>query len=96
MELAKGRGFKMNYVNFAAKIYFQFKDFDVPFITLQSIGLKCFAKVMKGSCVFYCSSCISFNPTSHLKDKKLRLFLSSNTAEHTHTHTHIHTHTHTK
>ena len=22
---------------------------------------------MKGSCIFCCSSCISFNPTSHLK-----------------------------
>ena len=47
-------------------VNFQFKDFYVPFMTLQSIGFKFFAKIMKGSCVFYCSSCISFNPTSHL------------------------------
>ena len=38
-------------------------------MTLVSIGFKCFAKIMKGSFVFYCSSCISFNPTSHLKEK---------------------------
>ena len=42
-------------------IYFQFKEFYVLFITLQSIGLKFFAKIMKGSCVFCCSSCIIFN-----------------------------------
>ena len=35
-------------------------------MTLQSIGFKFFAKVIKGSCVFCCSSCISFNPTNHL------------------------------
>ena len=35
-------------------------------MTLQSIGFKFFAKIMKGSYVFCCSSCISFNPTSHL------------------------------
>ena len=49
-----------------AIIYFQFREFYVPFMTLQSIGFKFFAKVIKGSCVFCCSSCISFNPTSHL------------------------------
>ena len=33
-------------------IYFQVKDFYVPFVTLQSIGFIFFAKIMKGSCVF--------------------------------------------
>ena len=53
-------------------IYFEFKDFYVSFMTLQSIGFKFFAKMMKGSCVFYCSSCISFNPTSHLNVYKAK------------------------
>ena len=35
-------------------------------MALQSIGFKFFTKIMKGSCVFCCSSCISFSPTSHL------------------------------
>ena len=48
-------------------IYFKFKDFYVPFIALQSIGFRFFAKIMRGSCVFCCSSCISFNLTSYLK-----------------------------
>ena len=34
-------------------------------------GFRFFAKIMKGSCVLCCSSCVSFNPTSHLKDKKV-------------------------
>ena len=71
MELAKGRILKRNYVIFAAKFkhanYFQFKDFYVRFMTLQSIVFKLFAKIMKQSCVFCCSSCISLEPTSHLK-----------------------------
>ena len=54
-------------------IYFQFKDFHVPFMTLQSIGFKLFAKIMKVSCVFCCSSCINFNPTSHLKGHRFCL-----------------------
>ena len=41
--------------------------FYVPFMTLQSIGFKFYTKVKKGSCVFCCSSSISFNPNSHLK-----------------------------
>ena len=53
-------------------ICFQFKEFYEPFMTLQSIGFKFFAKIMKGSCVFCGSSCISFNPTSHLKTRKLQ------------------------
>ena len=48
-------------------IYFQFKEFYVPFMTLQSIGFNFFAKIMKGSCVFGCSTLISFNSTSHFK-----------------------------
>ena len=47
-------------------IYFQFKDFHEPFMTLQGIGFKIFAKILKRSRVFCCSICISFNPTSHL------------------------------
>ena len=35
-------------------------------MVLQSIGFQFFANIMKGSCVFYCSSCIKFNPTSQL------------------------------
>ena len=54
---------KFEYANYL----FPFKDFYVVFMTLQSIGFKCFAKIMKGSCVFCCSSCVSFIPTSHLK-----------------------------
>ena len=30
-------------------------------------GFKFFAKIVKAICVFYFSSCISFNSTSHLK-----------------------------
>ena len=56
-------------------INFQFKDFHEPFMTLQSIGFNFFAKIMRGSCVFCCSSCISFNPTSHLN--KLCLYMNS-------------------
>ena len=52
-------------------IYFQFKEFSIPFIALQSIGFKFFAKIMTGSCVFCCSNCISFNPTSHLNKLSL-------------------------
>ena len=33
-------------------IYFQFKEFYVPFMTLQSIGFNFCAKIMEGSCVF--------------------------------------------
>ena len=55
-------------------IYFQFKEFYVPFMTLQSNGFNFFAKIMKGSCIFYCSSCISFNPTRHLKNVCIRCF----------------------
>ena len=36
-------------------------------MTLQSVGFKSVAKIMKGSCVFCFSSCISFNLTSHIK-----------------------------
>ena len=50
-------------------IYFQFQDFYAPLMTLQSIYFKFFAKTMRGSCVFCCSSCTNFNPTSHLKVK---------------------------
>ena len=50
-------------------IFFQFKDFHIPFMTLQSIGLKFLTKIMRGSCVFCCSSYISFNPTSHFEVK---------------------------
>ena len=32
-------------------------------------GFRFFAKIMKGICVLCCSSCITFNPTSHLKNK---------------------------
>ena len=56
-----------------AIIYFQFKDFHVPFMALQSIDFKFFAKIMRGSCVFCCSSCISFNPRSHLKSYLINL-----------------------
>ena len=33
---------------------------------LQSTGVDFFAKIIKGSYVFCCPSCISFNPTSYL------------------------------
>ena len=35
-------------------------------MTLRSIYFKIFAKILRKSCVFCCSSCISFNPTSYL------------------------------
>ena len=34
-------------------IYFKFKDFHVPFMSMQSIGFKFFAKIMRESCVFW-------------------------------------------
>ena len=37
-------------------------------MTLQSTGFKFFAKIMRGSCVFCCSSCITFNPRSKLNE----------------------------
>ena len=40
-------------------------------MTLQSIGFSFYAKIMNGSCVFSCSSCISFNPTSHFNRQEL-------------------------
>ena len=40
-------------------------------MTLQSIGFKVFAKIMKESCAFCCSGCISFNP-SHLNYKNYK------------------------
>ena len=55
-----------------ASYLFQFKDFYVPFMTLQSIDFIFNAKIMKGSYVFCCSSCIIFNSTSHLN--KIDLF----------------------
>ena len=53
-------------LNFEQISSFQFKDFYVPFMNLQSIGFTFFAKIMKGSWVFCCSSSISFNPPSHV------------------------------
>ena len=47
-------------------IYFQLKDFNVPFMIMQSIGFNFFSKIMREICSFCCSSCISFNSTSHL------------------------------
>ena len=64
-EIASFLPLKFEYAN-----YFQFKDFYAAFMILQSIGFKFFAKIMKRSCVFYCSSCISFKTTSHLKVNK--------------------------
>ena len=49
--------------------YFQFKDFYVPFMTLQGIGFKCFAKIITGSCIFCCSSCISTQRTTSMMIK---------------------------
>ena len=46
-------------------IYFQFKGFHMPFITMKGIDFKFYAKIMRRSSVC-CSSCIRFNPTSHL------------------------------
>ena len=72
----KGRIFTWDYVIFAAKIWTR-KLFSVyvPFMTLQSIGFEFFVKIMKGSCVFCCSSCISFNPTSHLNSNDFWKFM---------------------
>ena len=69
MELAKGRilseitlflPLKFEHAN----VYFQFKDFYVNFYDPAEYWF--FAKIMRGSCGFCCSSCISFKPTSHL------------------------------
>ena len=38
---------------------------------LKSTGFKCFAKIIGGSYVFRCSSCISIKPTTHLNSQKL-------------------------
>ena len=54
-------------LKFECANYFQFKDFHVPSMTLQSIAFKFFAKIIRGSCVFCCSSCINFNLTSYFK-----------------------------
>ena len=47
-------------------------------MTLQSTGFKFFAKIMWESCVFCCSSCISFSPTNHLdsleNENKIKYF----------------------
>ena len=37
-------------------------------MTLKNTGFKSFDKIMKRNYVFCCSSCISFNPTSHFKE----------------------------
>ena len=57
---------RTHYNSFTQIISFKFKDFHVHFMTLQSIGFKFFAKIMRESCLFCCSSCISFNPKYHL------------------------------
>ena len=44
-------------------------------------AFKFFAKITKGSCAFCCSSCISFNPTGHLKGQP---FLSKITGYYCH------------
>ena len=46
-------------------------------MTLQSIGFKFFSKIMKGSCV----SCISFNPTSLLKQELLNSLQKNDNVE---------------
>ena len=46
-------------------------------MTLQSIGFKFFAKIMKGSCV----SCSSFNPISHLKQELLNSLQENDNVE---------------
>ena len=51
-------------------IYFQSQVFHLPVMFLKSTGFKCFAKIiMGGNYVFYCSSHIRSNPTSHLNFK---------------------------
>ena len=50
-------------------------------MTLQSVGFTFFAKITKGSCVFCCSSFITFNPTSHLKNENLAKVFSGEFCE---------------
>ena len=38
-----------------------------------SISFNFFAKIMIGSCVFCCSSCITINPTSHLNSETMKI-----------------------
>ena len=52
--------------------HFQFKDFYISFMTLQGIGFKFFAKIMKGSCIFCSSSCISTQRTTSMMIKYYR------------------------
>ena len=69
MELAKGRIFKWDYVIFATKIWTHklFISSSKRFMYLLWL-----AKIMKGSCIFCCSSYVSFHPTNHLKKNLLR------------------------
>ena len=49
-------------------ICFQSQVFHLPFTFLKSTGFKFFAKIIGENYVFCCSSHISFNPSSHLKN----------------------------
>ena len=39
----------------------------------MSISFIFFAKIMIGSCAFYCSSCITINPTSHPNSETMKI-----------------------
>ena len=52
-------------------IYLQFQLYHIPFMLLKSTGFKRFVKIMRGSYVFRCSSCISIKPTTHLNSQKI-------------------------
>ena len=75
LELAKGRILKWGHVIFDAKIWMHrlfissSRSFMYILWRCRVLALNVFAKIMKRSCVFCYSSWISFNPTSHLKQK---------------------------
>ena len=56
-------------------IYFQCQVCHLPFMTLKSSGFNFFAEIMGGNYAFCCLSCISYNPTSHLKQKGMKCLL---------------------
>ena len=55
---------ELEYANYLVPI----QRFSSTFYDLASIGFKLTAKIMRGSCVFFCSRCISFNSTSNFKE----------------------------
>ena len=58
-------------------IYFQSKDFHLPFMTLQSIGFKFFAKIIRESCVFIVQVALALTLGATLKGVAINNIKSS-------------------